>query len=94
MAPVTLSVGVTAWVAADTPDSLLYRADQALYMAKDQGRDRVSLLEAGEVPPAPPPGRRPSPILDPATSAGTSPRHASGGQTAARTNPPSRISAT
>jgi diguanylate cyclase (GGDEF)-like protein len=92
--PVTLSVGVTAWVAADTPDTLLYRADQALYMAKDQGRNRVSLLEAGEVPPAPPPGRRPSPILDPATSAGTSPRHASDGQTAARTNPPSRISAT
>lgn len=90
--PVTLSVGVTAWVATDTPDTLLYRADQALYMAKDQGRNRVSLLEAGEVPPTAAPGRRPSPILDPSTGAVT--RHTADGRTVARASEPSRISAT
>lgn len=51
MVPVTLSIGVTAWDPADTADTLLYRADQALYQAKDDGRDRVSLLEADEVSP-------------------------------------------
>ncbi len=38
---VTVSVGLTARLAADTPTSLLARADQALYRAKHLGRDRI-----------------------------------------------------
>jgi len=40
---VTISAGVTALRPNDTADSLLIRADGALYRAKDLGRDRVSL---------------------------------------------------
>lgn len=44
----TISVGVAAWSAerADTPDSVLSRADAALYRCKDNGRNCV----AGEDP--------------------------------------------
>jgi two-component system cell cycle response regulator len=38
--PVTCSVGVATWT-GETPDLLLRRADEALYAAKDAGRDRV-----------------------------------------------------
>jgi PleD family two-component response regulator len=38
--PVTISVGWAHW-AGDTPDDLLARADQALYAAKDAGRNTV-----------------------------------------------------
>ncbi|MBL0729235.1 diguanylate cyclase [Piscinibacter sp. HJYY11] len=38
---VTISVGVTRLVAGDTLSSLLRRADEALYAAKDAGRNRV-----------------------------------------------------
>jgi two-component system, cell cycle response regulator len=38
--PVTCSVGVATW-SGETPDLLLRRADEALYAAKDAGRDRV-----------------------------------------------------
>jgi two-component system, cell cycle response regulator len=37
---VTCSVGVATWD-GETPDALLRRADEALYAAKDAGRDRV-----------------------------------------------------
>ena len=37
----TISVGVAEWTAGDTTDALLRRADQALYSAKDRGRNRV-----------------------------------------------------
>ncbi|WP_077036723.1 GGDEF domain-containing protein [Pelomonas sp. KK5] len=37
------SVGVTAWQPGDSADTLLGRADQALYRAKAQGRDRVEI---------------------------------------------------
>lgn len=37
---VTVSCGIAQDVAADTPESLLQRADQALYEAKEQGRNR------------------------------------------------------
>jgi two-component system cell cycle response regulator len=38
--PVTCSVGVASWT-GETPELLLRRADEALYAAKDAGRDRV-----------------------------------------------------
>jgi len=38
---VTLSAGLAAWHDGDTPDSLIQRADQALYKAKDDGRNRL-----------------------------------------------------
>ena len=42
MIDVTASVGVAALnSSADTPESLLRRADQALYVAKRDGRNRV-----------------------------------------------------
>jgi diguanylate cyclase (GGDEF)-like protein/PAS domain S-box-containing protein len=41
---ITVSIGIAMMVAADgTPDEALARADQALYRAKDAGRNRVSL---------------------------------------------------
>lgn len=39
----TVSVGVGTLRATDTADSLVYRADEAMYQAKKQGRNRVSL---------------------------------------------------
>ncbi len=40
-APVTASIGVAVAAISDTVDSLLARADRALYQAKRQGRNRV-----------------------------------------------------
>ncbi len=39
--PVTTSIGVAAAAAGDTAESLLARADKALYEAKRQGRNRI-----------------------------------------------------
>ena len=45
-APVTLSAGLAAGLAGrDSPDTLFQRADQALYLAKRRGRDRVEVAE-------------------------------------------------
>lgn len=41
---VTVSVGVAALVDGDTPETLLQRADSALYQAKHEGRNRTVLL--------------------------------------------------
>lgn len=47
--PVTISIGVSAFDAADkTPNDLIVRADQALYQAKREGRNRVVLFAKAE----------------------------------------------
>ncbi|MDT8449024.1 MAG: GGDEF domain-containing protein [Wenzhouxiangellaceae bacterium] len=42
--PMTVSIGATDLGPDDTPNSWLARADQALYRAKQSGRDRVEIL--------------------------------------------------
>jgi PleD family two-component response regulator len=43
----TVSVGVSLLLASDVnPDAALSRADQALYRAKQQGRNRIAMLGA------------------------------------------------
>ena len=39
--PVTVSIGIATWD-DEAPEELLQRADEALYAAKDAGRDRVA----------------------------------------------------
>jgi diguanylate cyclase (GGDEF)-like protein len=41
--PITVSIGVSCWRPGDQLDDLLRRADQALYVAKAEGRDRVEV---------------------------------------------------
>ena len=43
--PVTTSVGVTEYQPGDTVDSLLLRADRAMYRAKGEGRNRTRQLD-------------------------------------------------
>lgn len=40
----TISLGLTLCIPGDSPDTVLHRADQAMYQAKEQGRNRVALL--------------------------------------------------
>ncbi|MCF8036055.1 MAG: diguanylate cyclase [Desulfobacteraceae bacterium] len=42
--PLTLSIGVTAYGEAEGLSDLVKRANQAMYMAKEKGKNRVSLL--------------------------------------------------
>lgn len=50
---ITSSFGVTELQAGDTPETMLRRADRALYQAKDKGRNMVVQLGSGiEQPPA------------------------------------------
>lgn len=39
--PLTLSLGVTTYIAGEAPSSFINRADQALYKAKRSGRNRI-----------------------------------------------------
>lgn len=45
--PVTLSIGAASWLPGLplSPAALMREADQALYLAKDQGRDQAALLK-------------------------------------------------
>jgi diguanylate cyclase (GGDEF)-like protein len=51
----TFSAGVAAWDGNETSEELIARADQALYQAKDAGRDRI--LAAAQQPAATAPTR-------------------------------------
>jgi diguanylate cyclase (GGDEF)-like protein len=42
-APLSISIGIADWRRGETLDDLLRRADQALYRAKEQGRNRVEI---------------------------------------------------
>lgn len=42
--PITVSCGISEFRAGDTPESTFERADQALYQAKNQGRDRCVVM--------------------------------------------------
>jgi diguanylate cyclase len=41
---ITISIGISSYQPGDTPATLVKRADQALYRAKANGRDRVELM--------------------------------------------------
>jgi GGDEF domain-containing protein len=41
---VTISVGVTLATSAEAVDTIIARADQAMYLAKQQGRDQVMAI--------------------------------------------------
>jgi diguanylate cyclase (GGDEF)-like protein len=43
---ITISLGISRFEIGDTIDSIIARADDALYRAKEEGRDRVCLAEA------------------------------------------------
>ena len=61
----TFSAGVATWDGNETSEELIDRADQALYQAKDAGRDRI-LVATGQAPAASPPLAK-QPAADPAT---------------------------
>ena len=42
--PVTISIGLTAFTEADSPETAFERADQALYRSKEGGRNRCTVL--------------------------------------------------
>jgi diguanylate cyclase (GGDEF)-like protein len=42
--PTTVSLGLTRWRAGDTADALIHRADEALYRAKANGRNRIEIV--------------------------------------------------
>ncbi len=44
--PVTVSVGVAMSAQGDSPEQLIKRADQSLYQAKSEGRNRVAVRDA------------------------------------------------
>ena len=56
----SISIGVAAARAGDMPSDLMRRADEALYRAKREGKDRYVVYEsADDAPPSPDPGALP-----------------------------------
>jgi diguanylate cyclase (GGDEF)-like protein len=51
--PVTVSIGAASWSEAEGPSGVLALADQRLYMAKAQGRNRIVHAGSGKVLTAP-----------------------------------------
>jgi two-component system cell cycle response regulator len=49
--PITISIGVAVARPGDTVDTLLQRADDALYQAKNNGRNRVVAQDSNPAPP-------------------------------------------
>ena len=47
--PISASIGATSWSPAEPADHVIARADQALYTAKNKGRNRVETALPGEV---------------------------------------------
>lgn len=41
---ITASIGTTAFIEGDTPDSFMARADKALYQAKENGKNQISMV--------------------------------------------------
>jgi two-component system cell cycle response regulator len=50
--PVTASIGVASWSPGEALESLVSRADRAMYASKAAGRNRVTVDEVGAVVPA------------------------------------------
>jgi diguanylate cyclase (GGDEF)-like protein len=67
---VTVSVGASMRLSADDDaESMMRRADQGLYRAKEEGRDRVIFDTLAQVPPAPVPISAASPAASPGARA-------------------------
>jgi two-component system, cell cycle response regulator len=49
---ITVSIGVTEYATGDTLTEFIHRADKALYMAKESGRNRISWLPGSPNPKA------------------------------------------
>lgn len=62
--PVTLSMGVASYpLYADSYETLLHRADEALYLAKNTGRNKVCLYGQGEAAAVPDPVTNPAELV-------------------------------
>jgi diguanylate cyclase (GGDEF)-like protein len=44
---ITISAGVSEWQSNDDPESIISRADSALYQSKTNGRDRITIFSIG-----------------------------------------------
>lgn len=60
----TASIGVAHWQSGESAETVLNRADQAMYRAKKRGRNRVEVALAAAERPAAPDGTRPPPAID------------------------------
>ena len=47
----TCSAGLALWDCVETIDDLLRRADEALYLAKDSGRDQLAQAQSRQAEP-------------------------------------------